>query len=652
MKKIQFLIAFLLTVTAVFAQPTDQLESIILSEKAAWLRQNVASGRGLFNSADNRSDIVYSRFHFWVDPAVRYIRGEVMTAFEPAELLTSLDFDFSSDLTMDSIRWHGQQLGFSRDADLLTVYFPTSLLLRDSLTFYYQGVPTSTGFGSFETTVHGNGKPVMWTLSEPYGAMEWMPCKQALNDKTDSVDIFITHPAGYRAASNGILQSETTENGQVTAHWKHRYPIATYLVAIAITDYEVFTDEVQHPDGTTPIVNYVYPESVQSALASMADLTAQMQLYNDLFGLYPFQKEKYGHAQFSWGGGMEHQTMSFMSNFGYELVAHELAHQWFGDKVTCGSWEDIWLNEGFATYLSGLCYERLQPQYWLQFKQQRISNATSQPGGSVRVDDTTSVNRIFSGRLSYNKGAMVLHMLRWVCGDSAFFGGIRNYLSDPNLAYRFAQTADLQAHLEAASGKDLDGFFADWYTGQGYPSYQISWSQDGSNLLNFKVNQTQSHPSVSYFELPLPLRLQGAQGEVKDVVLNHTSNGQNFQEQVDFEVTSIVFDPELWLITKNNTVTEVTVGTHDLAARGFSLRIEPNPATGGTVRAVVDSPLEGAMRFTFENAEGRSLLAQSHNLTSGENRLTFEVAHLPAGTYFLKMENEQGKMQETVIVQR
>jgi aminopeptidase N len=417
-----------------------------------------------------------------------------------------------------------------------------------------------------------------------------------------------------------------------------------------VTNYEVFTGEVPHTAGTTPIVNYVYPESVADAQASMTYLTAQMQLYNDLFGVYPFQKEKYGHCQFGWGGGMEHQTMSFMGGFGYELVAHEMAHQWFGDKVTCGSWEDIWLNEGFATYLSGLCYENLQPQYWQQFKQQRINSVTSQPGGSVFVDDTTNVNRIFSGRLTYSKGAMVLHMLRWVCGDSAFFGGIRNYLADPNLAYGYAKTADLQAHLEAASGKNLSGFFADWFMGQGYPSYRITWSQNGDNLLTFNVKQTRSHPSVAYFELPLPLRLKGSQGQTKDIVLQHTSNGQNFQEQADFVVTTVEFDPNLWLISKDNTVTKVAVGTHDLAAPGFSLKIEPNPATGGVLRAVAAAPVSGEMIFSLENTAGQRLILQTQNLTSGENRFALDVAGLPAGTYFLRMKNVSGEMTTQIII--
>ncbi len=652
MKKLPLLTVMLILAACTFAQHADELESIIEGEKSAWLRQNASVQRGMLNSANNRSDIHYTRFHFWVDPAVRYIRGDIMTAFEPTETVNSLDFDFSSALTMDSILWHGQKLAFVRNEDILTVKFPQALpaLLSDSVRFFYQGIPTSTGFGSFETTTHEN-VPVMWTLSEPYGAMEWMPCKQALNDKIDSVDIFITHPAGYRAASNGLLQSEKNENNQLTAHWKHRLPIATYLVAIAVTNYKVFTGEVKHAEGTTPIVNYVYPESEGNAQASMAYLSTQMNLYNDLFGLYPFQKEKYGHAQFGWGGGMEHQTMSFMGSFGFELVAHEMAHQWFGDKVTCGSWEDIWLNEGFATYLSGLCYENLQPQYWYQFKQQRVNSITSQDGGSLRVDDTTSVGRIFSGRLTYSKGAMVLNMLRWICGDAAFFKGIRNYLTDPDLAHGYARTPDLQRHLEAASGKNLQGFFDDWYSGQGYPSYQIDWSQNTSNTLNFKVKQTQSHISVPYFELPLPLRLKGAQGQVKDIVLQHTTNGQNFQEQVNFVVTSVEFDPDLWLITKNNKVQKVSVGVPGLAKLGFALKIQPNPVTDGVARVVALAPAAVAMQFSIENMEGKIVVQQTRNLNPGENYLTFDLTELAHGAYVLRLKNAQGEMTETLMIQ-
>jgi len=641
-----FALLLLLAATAQAQKPND-LESIIESEKTAWRQQQAAADRGLTNFADNRSDIQYTRFHWWVDPAAHYIRGEVLTVFEPTETLSNIEFDFSAALTMDSIRYHGAACSFSRNGDILTVHFPSTLpaLLPDSVAFYYQGAPQTSGFGSFSTGTHGpNNTPVLWTLSEPFGAKDWMPCKQALTDKMDSVDIFITHPAGYRAASNGVLVSETTQDDQTTAHWRHRYPIAAYLVAIAVTNYAEFTLPVAFGNDTFPMVNYVYPQSLSAAQTGMTDLVAQMQLFNELFGLYPFAREKYGHAQFNWGGGMEHQTMSFMGNFGFELIAHELAHQWFGDKITCGAWEDIWLNEGFATYLSGLCYERIATQYWQQFKRQRITQITSQPGGSLRVDDTTNVNRIFSGRLSYAKGAMVLHTLRWICGDSVFFAGVRNYLNDPALAHGYARTPDLQAHLEAASGKALDGFFADWYAGEGYPSYQITWTQDAGNTVHFSVKQTQSHPSVAYFELALPLRLFGPAGQTQDLVLHHTFEGQTFSEPVGFPVDSVAFDPDLWLISANNTVTKMLVGAGDLAAADYVLRIEPNPVHGVEAHAVLVAQSAGAMRLTLQTTEGRTVFSRSEQATAGENRFALDLDGLAAGVYWLRVENGRGAL--------
>ena len=651
MKKNIWLFALCLAATA-RAQDPGVLENIAESEKAAWLRNRQAFEKSLATLASSPTDIHYTRFRWWVDPAVYYIRGEVMTVFEATEPVSKLDFDFSAALKMDSIFWRGTKVGYSRKGDILTVLLPKPLapFLSDTITFHYQGIPPSSGFGSFITTTHGAGKPVLWTLSEPYGAMEWMPCKQALTDKIDSIDVFIVHPQGYRAASNGLLQSETTENGKVTTHWKHRYPIATYLVAIAVTDYVEIRGELKYPGGTMPLINYVYPESVSAIQASMPNVVAQLQLYNELFGLYPFHKEKYGHAQFSWGGGMEHQTMSFMVNFGFELVAHEMAHQWFGDKVTCGSWEEIWLNEGFATYLSGLCYERLQPQNWYSFKSSHIRTTTGQPGGSVRVDDTTNVNRIFSSRLSYSKGAMLLHMLRWICGDAAFFSALRNYLNDPLLAYGYGTTAALQAHLEKTSGKKLEGFFADWYYGQGYPSYAISWSQDANRQLYIKVNQTQSHASVPYFELPLPIRLNGVQGQRKDIVLDHRSEGQVFQLPSDFDVASLEFDPDLWLTTRNNTVSKTVVNVQDLSASGYLLRLEPNPVSEGVIYSVLSAPTAGEVSLILEQADGKILRHTRETLMEGENRFSIEIRGVAAGVYTLRIKNPVGELSARVLV--
>ena len=640
------LLGLLFPLAQLSAQNGD-IDALINTEKAAWIKAQKVQDRSIQSAADNRSDIRYCRLHWTVDPAVKYIQGEVMTVFEPTESVSSLDFDFSEVLTMDSIVYHGANLAFSRASNILTVTFPSVLppFLVDSLCFYYQGEPTSTGFGSFEVNSHNN-TPILWTLSEPYGAMEWWPCKQSLSDKIDSIDIFITHPEGYHAASNGLLKSETTSNGVTTAHWKHRYPIPAYLICMAVTDYVVFQQEVPFDGDTTLVMNYVYPEGFDESVAGAAYIIPQMQLFNRLFGVYPFQEEKYGHAQFGWGGGMEHQTMTFVNNFNYELIAHELAHHWFGDKVTCASWADIWLNEGFATYLSGLVYENLAPQYWQNFKSGRINSVTSEPGGTLWVEDTTSVGRIFDGRLSYAKGAMVLHMLRWVCGDTAFFSGVRNYLHDPALAYGYARSDDLQQHLEATSGKDLDGFMADWFYGQGYPSYQLSWSKTPSNVITVRIEQLQSHPSVAFFDLPVQIRLSnGAQDTT--VVLEHSSNGQEFTLQLDFAPEELVFDPNLWIISKDNVVQQVTSTNEPNAS--YLLEIIPNPAHE-LIQAQLNAPVGGAATISLYQADGKLVDSFNRTISQGLNFLSIPVTGRAAGWYWLRLTGKDWVVEKLVML--
>lgn len=632
------------------AQTAYEMPDFSLLERKQWI--NGIESRDIKNYANNRSDIIYDRIHWTVDPAVNYIKGDIMTRFKPSEDIMSLDFDFASPLVMDSILFHGTHTSFSRQADVITIQFPFPLLKGkvDSITFFYQGVPVSTGYGSFNLTTHNN-TPVLWTLTEPFNARDVWPCKQSLDDKIDSIDIYITNPDKYKSASNGLLVSEETANGQRTAHWKHRYPIATYLVCLGVTNYSTFTAVAPFGNMTTQWLNYVYPENLAAAQAGIVDNIKHMQLYDQLFGIYPFQNEKYGVAQFSWGGGQEHQTMTYATSFGFELLAHELAHHWFGDKVTCGSWHDIWLNEGFATYLSGLCYEHLQPQLWQQFKQTRINNITSQPGGSVYVSDTSNINRIFDNRLTYNKGALVIHMLRWICGDDVFFKGMQNYLNDPSLAYGYAHTGDLQAHLEAASGKKLDGFLADWFTGEGFPSYTIHWVQDGSNQLFINIKQKQSHPSVSFFELPLPVRLHGVTGQLKDIILNNTTDNQNFAEQVDFKIASIEFDPDLWIISNNNTVMNVLVSAHETIEPGFTFDIDPNPVIHRQIHVILKSnSYSGPVIIRLFSEEGKEWYVQHEMIQHGENHLVIAAENLPSGIFFVQLKSNTGQSVKKIIL--
>jgi len=581
MKATLLLIVFLLPLLFFSQDYNETLNSIREAEAKAALKK--ISFKANVNTGNY--DLKYHRLEFNVDPSQAFISGDVATYFEAKENMNQIIFDLADNMIVSQVLQRGSPLSFSQNTNdelVINLDVVQNIGVLDSLTISYSGNPISSGFGSFEQAFH-NGDPIIWTLSEPYGAKGWWPCKQDLNDKIDSIDVYITTPQfnpsneEYIAVSNGLEQSQDINGSDKTTHFKHRYPIPAYLIAIAVTNYQVYSHTVPNNENPFDIVNYVYPESAISAQSSTPITVDIMNLYSSLFEEYPFADEKYGHAQFGWGGGMEHTTVSFMGSFGRNLIAHELAHQWFGNKITCGSWKDIWLNEGFATFLSGLTIENLDGNAaFTTWKQQRINNINSQTNGAVYLSDadTTNVGRIFDGRLSYNKGAMVLHMLRKKLGDTDFFQGLQNYLSDSNHAYAYAKTEDFISIMETTSGQVLTEFFNDWLYNQGYPSYNIQWYQSG-NQLHTTVSQTQSDLLVSFFEAPLPIKVHGTLGEELDLILDNMLNNESFSNTVNFTISSIEFDPEADIISKNNSV---TLGEPDNFLEN-KIRMFPNPTS-------------------------------------------------------------------------
>jgi hypothetical protein len=598
-----------------------------------------AGNHSLKSLAVYNSDIVYHRCRWNVDPAVNFIAGSVLTYFVPFSNVNSIEFDLSLVLSVDSVVYHQQQLVFSQlSGDVLHIDFPVSLTsgMVDSVEVFYSGAPVSSGLGSFVQSTHNN-VPVLWTLSEPYGAKDWWPCRQNLVDKIDSIDVLITTPDIYKAASNGLLVSETQSGSNKVFHWRHRYPIVTYLVCLAVSNYTAYSNFVNLGNETIEVLNYVYPEDLAYAQQSTDDVIEQMVLFDSLFGDYPFKEEKYGHIQCGLGGGMEHQTSTFMGDFYYDLIAHELGHHWFGNATTCGSWEDIWLNEGFATYLSGLCYDFYSEYWWRIYKRNVMENITSLPGGSVKCTDTTDIARIFDARLTYYKGAMVLHTLRWVMGDSAFFAGVRNYLMDAQLNYGFAKTPQFKFHMEQSAGQNLDWYFNDWYVGEGFPSYQIQWSQSPNGTHQLEIFQTQSHSSVGFFELPLPLLFKNNTRDTL-IVLHHTFSGQGFQVDLDFLADSVLFDPERWIISANNTITGMASGRM-LSGNGF--RVYPNPAAESLSLSYYASS-SGNAELKVYDLPGKLLLNETFALVPGANVLQLSTELLASGLYFVTL-HESGQ---------
>lgn len=589
-------------------------------------------------------DLYYHRMNWVVNPAIDSIRGSVTSYFKAITTMSSIQFELNSPMVVQSVKYHGSNLStYTHASNVITINFPSSIPInqKDSITIFYKGAPPQgSGFGSFIQDSH-NGTPIIWTLSEPFGAPDWWPCKNSLKDKIDSVDVFVTTPSINRVGSNGVLLSETVAGANKIYHWKTRYPIATYLIAIAVTNYSVYTDFASLHSGNLPILNYVFPESLTTAQASTPDLIPVMQLYDSLFYDYPYMNEKYGHAQFNWGGGMEHQTMTYLVDFGYDLMAHELAHQWFGDKITCNSWHEIWINESFATFVNGLCYKFLNtPASWRNWKYNTIQSIISAPDGSVWCDDTTSVNRIFDGRLSYNKGAMVLNMLRWKTGDSAFFAGMKSYITDPQLAYKFAGTQQFKAHIETASGLNLTSFFNEWIYNQGYPIYTLYSNFNADSSVNLTFSQQPSHSSVSFFELPVQIKFTNG---VKDtlMVFDNTVNNQTFSFHLNFKPTTLFFDPEYELIAVLDT-NFITFNVNHPKVNPF--KISPNP--------VVDFlTLENSDIFikTIDVYDIRGRKQKEITINNSLKRETIDLTELKSGTYIIKINTADDNYMQKVV---
>jgi aminopeptidase N len=577
-------------------------------------------------------DLKYQRMHWNINPDTLFISGEVTSYFITTKpLVNQVSFDLSFVMNVDSIKYHTSILTFSHNTnDALIINLPSSLALNqvDSISIFYHGNPPGSGFGSFIKDVH-NGTHIIWTLSEPFGAKEWWPCKNDLSDKVDSVDIYISTPQQFRSASNGMLVSETIQDTIKTAHWKHKYPIATYLVALAVTNYQSFSVYAQHGIDSIQILNYVYPEELANAQTYAQDIINPMKLFDSLFITYPFVNERYGMTQFNWGGGMEHQTMTFLHDFGYEIMTHELAHQWVGDMITCANWHDIWLNEGFATYWTGLSYNFFSYDlYWQIWKRMQIANITSQPDGAVYCNDTTNVSRIFDGRLSYAKGGMILHMLRWIIGDSSFFAGFRSYLSDTNLAYKYARSDDFITHMENASGKTLTGFFNDWLYGEGYPIYSIPCVFSAfTNDIQVTINQTQSHPSVSFFKMPVPLKFKDATHDTI-IVFDNTFSGQQYSVNPGFRPDSILFDPDMWIVSANDTV----MMSVEEYPPNHLFSIFPNPVTNDVNIHFSSYAFQGANLYDIS---GR--LVRSVNTVVKQGDIKLKMSDITKGIYFIKV---------------
>ncbi|MBM4169411.1 MAG: T9SS type A sorting domain-containing protein [Ignavibacteria bacterium] len=608
------------------------------------------------SSTGENIDVTYYRLNVRVTSNPNAIGGAVTIGARCSDdSLIEFTLDLSSAMRVDSVVMSGTKRSFSRSGNVLRI--TTDKVYRRgevlSAEVHYYGTPVPSGFTSFAFSATQDGLPWIWTLSEPYGARDWWPCKDHPIDKADSLDVWITCDGRLKAGSQGKLV-ETIQNvdGTKTYKWRHRYPISTYLVSLAIGNYREFSYWYRYtPADSMEVLNYVTAQSETSARQLLPPTVPMLQIFSDLFGQYPFVTEKYGHAQFGWGGGMEHQTMSSMGGFSESLVAHELAHQWFGDMITMRTWPDIWLNEGFATYSVALFRERYYGPsgYWstMEYDMGRARDAT----GTISVKDTSTVSRLFSGNLVYGKGATVLHMLRKVVGDSLFFIALKAYALDPAFRFGTASTADLQWVFERTSGKNLKYFFDQWIYGEKFPRYQLSWGwkeEGGRYRTRATISQTTGTSNPTFFIMPIDLRFSAAGRDTTITVVNDSLT-QSFTFHLSFAPHTALLDPDRWILRDAQSIQVEIEGTPTIPTDFLLAQNYPNPFnTGTTIEYAI--PRASFVRIAVYDVWGRELdvlVDRIHDI--GMHRVRWD-SHNSSGVYFVRLEAHYNFEEDTRIL--
>ncbi|MDO7845710.1 M1 family aminopeptidase [Hymenobacter sp. M29] len=477
---------------------------------------------------------------------------------------------------------------------------------------------------------------VTWSLSEPFSAHEWFPCKQVLTDKADSSDVWVTTTLPNKVGSNGrLVRTVPLPSNKVRYEWKSRHPIDYYLISVSVAPYVEYV-ATAHPAGgpAVPIVSYLYNQSYLNYwIPGLVQTPLFLENYSALVGLYPFANEKYGHTMAPIYGGMEHQTMTTQDGFEFTLDAHELFHQWFGDNVTCASWEDIWLNESFASYGEYLSLQAFRPndaRPWMD-------NAhlwALRGRGTIYVDDTTDVGRIFDYSLTYKKGAAVVHMLRYLLNDDTkFFRALRTYQTQ--YGGSTARTANLQRIFEAEAGRPLGYFFQQWFRGTGVPLFDGKWNQSGSNFV-LRVREIGSQsPFPSFFDTDIDYRLNFTNGTSRTVRLHQGQILENYSFPVAGTVSSVDLDPDQWVLNGTSTVVRDNTLLAARAAAPALLAVYPNPC-----HDQLQLPATAATAAEVRDATGRLVLRQA--LAAGQQQLATQ--RLTPGLYQLRLVGKQGDM--------
>lgn len=637
MKYTSFIAILVLFAQELYAQKNFEDELTCFHAKSRMSEANLKRAKAAF-PGDENIDVTYYFLDISIQPNSRFIKGTVRVDYLPLlDNLTSVSLDLNNAYKVDSIKDKNGVLSFSHTSNTITITVPkktSSNADPSKLVVYYQGVVPEANAGELgmQFTTHGNNVPVVWTLSEPFDAPLWWPCVDNPADKADSCDVWVTMPSFYTAVSQGILEEiKANDDGTNTAKWKHRYPISQYLISIAASNYELKKQEFQFGEnGRMDVLDYIYPEiarnsDLEGLLSSTVDMLKE---FSEVYGEYPFIKEKYGHAMFGFGGGMEHQTISSMGGFSTGLIAHELAHQWFGDKVTCETWRDIWVNEGFAEFSALYYYEKANGRKEYDARVAFHMDAAKGTLSSIAIQNPTSVNAIFNYPLTYQKGSVVLHTLRGILGDDVFFKTLKEF-QNTEFAYGAATIEDFKLVAERVTDLELNYFFEQWILGTGYPKYTLGWVQNENNTLQMNISHTTTG-NVPTFTIPMEVEVSYTNGTSETQIIFVDQNEMSFElSDVKQGISSVLLDPKNWIIKDLETFKLNSTALS--IEKAVDLTLYPNPTSE-------------VLKIKGENLFEMAVIDGTGKVFTKSYGKAINVKNLPNGRFFVRFKDKDGKV--------
>lgn len=617
---------------------------------------------------DNYDALHYS-LDLHVDEVSESITGVVLITLATTEpLVQEIVFDFRNTMSIDSVGLITgdvyESLLYSHSNDQIGVRLAGPAIPDQEMTIaiLYRGQPEPEGLFGFQFNHHDNGMPVVASLSEPWSARSWWPCKDIVSDKA-TVNMNLYTDRSLVGVSNGKLLEAAPGRNRVVDQlvsrhlnldsrsnicwsWESYQPLSTYHVSVAVSDYEIMSDFHICDSDTLQIKHFVYPSLVRNAEEDFSVLSPMLDFCIDLFGPYPFPGEKYGMAIFDWDGAIEHPTATtysslFLTGDHYfdTIVVHELAHQWFGNKITPEDWTHTWLNEGFATYAEALWAEHVGGPSGLQVFMNQRANTTWWNSPLVREPDNEDPWYYFANMV-YNKGAWVLHMLRKHLGDELFVQCLLSYINDEDLQYSNANSDDFAGICSEESEQDLSWFFDQWLFRSTNPLLSIDWGNNGNGTIDVTIQQLQPADPVygnDPYQLPIDILLKSSYADTLVTLWNDELN-QTFRIPVSHPISGIEIDPDRWLLHDIESISGV-------APSGTVIQLypsAPNPMSAtGYIRWASTVPTSDTV--TIYDSRGRQVLKQQFGTQpAGQRSMVWNGcdengSRCSAGTYLYKV---------------